>query len=110
MIFSLPGGTVTRDVAPDPAVQKIADYWTARGSALAARPLAKQTGDFTRTQDGDGESTMGDLAADVQYWAAGTAGKGRADLALGATKPATGSNAVAWDLPYAKGTGAGDAD
>ncbi|MGI5322107.1 bifunctional metallophosphatase/5'-nucleotidase [Actinomadura nitritigenes] len=101
---------VTRDIAPDPAVQKIADYWTARGNALAARPLARQTGDFTRAQNGSGESTMGDLAADVQYWAAGTSRKGRADLALVATKPVTGSNAVARDLPYAKGTAAGDAD
>jgi 5'-nucleotidase len=101
---------VTRDVPADPAVQKIVDYWKARGERRAAEPVAAQTGDFTRAQNAHGESTMGDLAADVQYWTAARSREGRADLALVATKPVKGSVAVARDLPYAKGTGAGDAD
>ncbi|MUN40180.1 MULTISPECIES: bifunctional UDP-sugar hydrolase/5'-nucleotidase [Actinomadura] len=101
---------VTRDVPADPEVKRIADYWTARGAQRFAEPVARQKGDFTRTQNAQGESTMGDLAADVQYWTAGRSRKGRADLALVATRPRTGSNAVSRDLPYAKGTGAGDED
>ncbi|MCP2338761.1 bifunctional metallophosphatase/5'-nucleotidase [Actinomadura rupiterrae] len=101
---------VTRDIAPDREVQRIADYWTGRGNRRAAEPLATQTGDFTRAANPQGESTLGDLAADVQYWTANRGPAGRADLALVATKPAQGSTALAADLPVAKGTSAGDAD
>ncbi|TDD89819.1 bifunctional metallophosphatase/5'-nucleotidase [Actinomadura rubrisoli] len=101
---------VTRDVPPDPEVQRIADYWTARGAKRAAEPLAAQTGDLTRAPNAHGESTMGDLVADAQYWTARRSREGRADLALVAVKPVKGSTAVARDLPFAKGTGDGDAD
>ncbi|WP_433326082.1 bifunctional metallophosphatase/5'-nucleotidase [Spirillospora sp. CA-294931] len=101
---------VTRDIAPDPRLQKIADYWKARGQRRAAEPVAAQTGDFTRVQNAHGESTLGDLAADVQYWTASRSRAGRADLALIATKPLKGSTALRRDLPAAKGTDPGDAD
>ncbi|MFD9029724.1 bifunctional metallophosphatase/5'-nucleotidase [Streptomyces sp. NPDC059567] len=101
---------VTRNVAPDRDVQKIADYWSARGAQRSAEPLAKQTGSFTRTPNAAGESTAADLYADVQYWNANRTRQGQADLALIAARPAKGSNAVRGDLPYAKGSLPGDAD
>ena len=101
---------VTRDTAPDPAVQRIADHWTARGAQRWSEPLARQTGSFTRAENAAGESTAADLFADVQYWVAGRTRADRADLALVAARPATGSSAVRGDLPYARGDGPGDAD
>ncbi|MEU9859867.1 bifunctional metallophosphatase/5'-nucleotidase [Streptomyces sp. NPDC047971] len=101
---------VTRDVPPDREVQKIADYWSARGARRSAEPLARQTGSFTRTPNAAGESTAADLYADVQFWNANRTREGRADLALIAARPAKGSNAVRGDLPYAKGSLPGDAD
>ncbi|MFI6516064.1 bifunctional metallophosphatase/5'-nucleotidase [Spirillospora sp. NPDC050679] len=101
---------VTRDIAPDPAVAKIVDYWKARADRRTAEPVAKQTGDLTRTPNAHGESTLGDLAADAQLWTAARNRRGRADLALVATKPRKGSTALARDLPFAKGATPGDAD
>ncbi|MEU9998755.1 bifunctional metallophosphatase/5'-nucleotidase [Streptomyces sp. NPDC050848] len=101
---------VTRDVAPDPEVQKIVDHWAARGAERFAEPLATQTGPFTRAANAAGESTAADLYADVQYWNANRTREGKADLALIAAQPAKGSNAVRTDLPYAKGSHPADAD
>ncbi|GAA1543805.1 bifunctional metallophosphatase/5'-nucleotidase [Actinomadura kijaniata] len=101
---------VTRDLAPDPEVGRIVSYWKARGERRAAEPLARQTGDLTRTPNAHGESALGDLAADVQHWTAARTRRGRADLALVATRPHKGSTALARDLPFAKGNAAGDAD
>lgn len=101
---------VTRDVAPDSAVQKIVDYWVARGARRFAEPLARQTGSFTRTPNAAGESTAADLYADVQYWNANRTRAGQADLALISARPAKGSNAVRGDLPFGKGSHPADAD
>ncbi|WP_433160965.1 bifunctional metallophosphatase/5'-nucleotidase [Kribbella sp. CA-247076] len=99
---------VTRDVTPDPKIQRIVDYWTTAGERKYAEPVATVTGDFTRTANAVGESTFGDLAADVHLW---TARKdGRADLGLIAAKPATGSTALRGDLLVAKSNKPGDAD
>lgn len=100
----------TRDVEPDPDVQSIVDHWIARGEQRSARPVAEITGDFTRTPNDAGESTMGDLAADVQYWAAEQTEAGKADLALVSTDPHEGSNAVRRDLLVANSGEPGDAD
>ncbi|GAA4214099.1 bifunctional metallophosphatase/5'-nucleotidase [Actinocatenispora rupis] len=100
----------TRDVPVDPEVQGIADYWTAQGRTRYATKLTTITGDFTRTPNASGESTMGNLAADFAYWDANQNRDGRADLALIAVKPVSGSVALTGDLKYAKGTGANDAD
>lgn len=96
---------VTRDVTPDPTIQKIVDYWTAAGERKYAEPVATITGDFTRTANAAGESTFGDLAADVHLWTA----KGKADLGLIATKPAVGSTALRGDLLVAPGNNPKDA-
>ncbi len=87
---------VTRDVVPDPKLQKIVDYWAAAGERKYAEPVATATGDFTRTPNAVGESTMADLAADVHLWTARRYGK--ADLGLIAAKPAIGSTALRGDL------------
>lgn len=100
----------TRDVPVDEELQYIADYWTAKGAKRFATPLAKVTGDFTRTPNASGESTMGNLAADFAYWDANQHRGGRADLALISVKPVSGSNALTGDLLFAKGTNPADAD
>jgi 5'-nucleotidase len=101
---------VTRDVPVDPEIQGIADYWWARGKTRYATPLATTTGDFTRTLNASGESTMGNLVADAALWSANSSRDGRADLAMISVKPATGSVALSGDLRYAKGANPGDAD
>jgi 5'-nucleotidase len=86
----------THDVPPDPEMQATVNYWVDAGIKRWVQPLAKQTGDFTRAATQLGESTMGDLGADVLYWDANQAGD-HVDLALFATAPRTGSVALAGD-------------
>ncbi|TDW19490.1 bifunctional metallophosphatase/5'-nucleotidase [Kribbella kalugense] len=100
---------VTRDVTPDPKIQGIVDYWAANGDRKYQEPVATITGDFTRTANAVGESTLADLAADVHLWTARQNG-GRADLGLIAAKPATGSTALRADLLVANSNKPGDAD
>lgn len=99
---------VTRDVQPDAGIQRIVDYWTAAGERRYAEPVATITGDFTRTANAAGESTLADLAADVHVWTARQ--DGRADLGLIAAKPATGSTALRGDLLVADSNKPGDDD
>ncbi|WP_229758924.1 bifunctional metallophosphatase/5'-nucleotidase [Peterkaempfera bronchialis] len=101
---------VTRDLPPDPAVQRITDYWVDRAAERRSEPLARQTGSFTRAEDADGESTAADFFADVQLWDAARTPGGHADLALLAARPAVGATAVRGDLPYDRGDTPGDAD
>ena len=58
----------TQDVARDPGVQEIADYWTAYTTRRGGTPIGRQTGSFTRVRNAAGESTIGDLAADWALW------------------------------------------
>jgi 5'-nucleotidase len=104
----------SQDVPKDPEIQQIADYWTAAANKRSLIPIGRQTGSFSRTRNANGESTMGDLAADWALWS------GRqpipwidngnrypdvpADLALVAMAPFTGSTVVGGDLPYPSGT------
>jgi 5'-nucleotidase len=99
---------VTRDVAPDADIQRIVDYWAAAGERKYAEPVATITGDFTRTANSNGESTLADLAADVHLWTARQ--NGNADLGIVAAKPATGSTALRGDLLVANSNKPGDAD
>jgi len=101
---------VTRDVAVDPELQDIADYWTAQGAKRYATPLAKLTADFTRTANSSGQTTMGNLAADWAFWDAQQIKGNTVDLALVVVKPATGASPFSGDLLYAKGTNPADAD
>ncbi|MFC4015867.1 bifunctional metallophosphatase/5'-nucleotidase [Nonomuraea purpurea] len=101
---------VTRDVTPDPAMTRLVDHWKGRSAQTYARPIGKISGDITRTRESDGESTLGNLLADVQYADAKQAGRGPVDLSLVATAPLKGSNSLRGDLRFAKGTNAADAD
>jgi 5'-nucleotidase len=101
---------VTHDVPVDAQLQDIADYWTRQSDKLYATPLARQTGDFTRTPNADGESTLGNLAADFMVWDTRQSKDGHAELALVPAHPITGAAALRGDLPYAKGANAADED
>jgi 5'-nucleotidase len=101
---------VTLDVTPDPEIQRIVDYWTAVGETRYAAPAGRLTGDFTPVLNANGQSTMGDLGADLMLWSADHHRPGSADFGLVAAKPITGSNAVAGRLLYAKGDNPSDAD
>lgn len=101
---------VTWDVPVDKELQGIADYWTAQSDKLSATPLARQTGDFTRTPNADGESTLGNLVADFMVWDTWQSRDGQAELALVPAHPIHGAGSLRGDLPYAKGDNAADAD
>ncbi|MEU7900209.1 bifunctional UDP-sugar hydrolase/5'-nucleotidase [Nonomuraea sp. NPDC049152] len=91
---------VTRDVPADPDMVKMVDYWTAKGLETAAKPVGKITGDLTRARDTDGESTLGNLVADVELADSRRTPGGGADLAMVAVAPAKGSNSLRADLKY----------
>ncbi|MEV5965990.1 bifunctional metallophosphatase/5'-nucleotidase [Kribbella sp. NPDC051952] len=99
---------VTLDVTPDPRIARIVDYWTAFGERRYGTVAGHLDGDFTPALSVSGESTMGELGADLCLWSARR--NGPVDFALVAAKPITGSNAVAGSLLYAKGSNANDAD
>ncbi|MFD9813667.1 bifunctional metallophosphatase/5'-nucleotidase [Streptomyces sp. NPDC059080] len=100
----------TRDIAPDPVLREIADYWAGYGARRAAGPLATQTASFTRTRKATGESTMGNLVADWALWAGrqpldpmadpGGPANTPADLALIAVAPRQGQAVIAADLVH----------
>ncbi|WP_327091480.1 bifunctional metallophosphatase/5'-nucleotidase [Nonomuraea sp. NBC_01738] len=101
---------VTRDVQADPEMVKMVDYWNAKAKETYARPVGTVTGDLTRTRDADGESTLGNLAADVEYADSQRTPGGGADLAMVAVAPSKGSNSLRGDLKFAKGADPADAD
>ncbi|ADD44482.1 bifunctional metallophosphatase/5'-nucleotidase [Stackebrandtia nassauensis] len=101
---------VTRDVTPDPEMQDIVDYWNEQGDKRFARPVAELDGDFTRVKDDSGESTMGNLTADVNLWTANHSHGGEADFAITMTDPHKGSNAIRADLKVADSGKPGDAE
>ncbi|MGK5630450.1 bifunctional metallophosphatase/5'-nucleotidase [Streptomyces sp. URMC 123] len=107
----------TRDVAPHPELKEVADYWAGSGTQRSLVPLGRQTASFTQRRTPEGESTMGDLAADWAFWAGrralGPIGDGNphpntpADLALVAIAPRVGQCVIGADLVYdlpSKGT------
>lgn len=99
----------THDLAPDPQVQKIVNYWVDEGVKRYNIPLATQSNDITRARNNLGESSMGNLAADVLYWEARRDGDA-VDLAVFAAAPRKGSVALAGDgLLEAPSPSAGDA-
>ncbi|MEV7415388.1 bifunctional metallophosphatase/5'-nucleotidase [Streptomyces sp. NPDC089919] len=98
------------DIAPDPGMQRLVDYWNVQATARAATVIGRQSGAFTRTRNPAGESTMGNLVADWARWAGSrptdpdcTANRHPnvpAELALVATAPRVGQTVIAGDLPY----------
>ncbi|MEV0587015.1 bifunctional metallophosphatase/5'-nucleotidase [Nonomuraea sp. NPDC050310] len=101
---------VTRDVPPDPDMTELVEYWLAKGAESYARPVGALTGDVTRVRDADGESTLGNLAADVAHADSHRTPGGAADLAMVAVAPVKGSNSLRADLKFAKGANPADAD
>ncbi|GIH17230.1 5'-nucleotidase [Rugosimonospora africana] len=101
---------VTHDLPVDEELQDIADYWTGQSDKLYATALARQTGDFTRIPNPDGESTLGNLVADFMVWDTLQSKQGHAELALCPAHPIVGAAALRGDLPYAKGTNPMDED
>lgn len=99
----------TRDVAPDPALKEVVDYWAGQAAARNAARIGRQTGSFSRTRNTAGESTMGDLVADWALWAgrrpsdpendANVHPNVPAQLALVAAAPRVGQAVIAGDLP-----------
>ncbi|WP_158289560.1 bifunctional metallophosphatase/5'-nucleotidase [Paenibacillus flagellatus] len=94
---------VTRDIAPDPEVERIVSYWAERGGEKWAEPLAELTGDLTRVRNEHGESALADVIADAFYETARTGTPQPADFALTSGVPKR-------DLLYAKGTNPADKD
>ncbi|MEU7641575.1 bifunctional metallophosphatase/5'-nucleotidase [Streptomyces sp. NPDC039016] len=98
----------TRDVAPDPELKSIADYWAGYGARRARTRIGTQTASFTRRRNAVGESTMGNLVADWARWAGSqphgpmddTGGHRNvpADLAVIAVAPRVGAAIIAADL------------
>ncbi|MEV4895020.1 bifunctional UDP-sugar hydrolase/5'-nucleotidase [Nonomuraea sp. NPDC055795] len=84
---------VTRDVPADPEMVAMVDYWNAKAKETGARQIGTLTGDVTRVRDADGESTLGNLAADAEK-----AASDGADLAMVAVAPVKGSNSLRGDL------------
>ncbi|KKK38247.1 hypothetical protein WQ57_10175 [Mesobacillus campisalis] len=94
---------VTRDIQPDPEIERMVTYWAERGNERFAQPVAKLTGDITRARNENGESTLANLAADAHY-TAGIKTRQPADFALTAASPLKG------DLLYKKGSNHSDSD
>jgi len=57
---------VTRDVTPDPVVQKVVDDAVALSAPVGNRPVGSITADITRAAPLSGEEPLGDVIADAQ--------------------------------------------
>ncbi|WP_121612687.1 bifunctional metallophosphatase/5'-nucleotidase [Mesobacillus foraminis] len=94
---------VTRDIPADQEIEKMVSYWSERGKERYAQPVAKLTGDLTRTRNENGESTLANVAADAHYHAGKKVEK-PAEFALTAASPLRG------DLLFKKGSNPADRD
>ncbi|WP_197698227.1 bifunctional metallophosphatase/5'-nucleotidase [Micromonospora viridifaciens] len=100
---------VTRDIEPDPVVSHMAEYWPARQAEMGAQPVTEVAGDFTRTLDATGQSTLGNAAADAMYEDSQLLAAAPADLAVVPVGVFSGSNPFVGDVLYAPGTNPADA-
>ena len=57
---------VARDHAPAADQTALVDHYNTLVAPIKARPIGKITADVTKTQNGAGESALGDLIADAQ--------------------------------------------
>jgi 5'-nucleotidase len=73
---------ITRNVAPDPAVQAIVDKAKTLAAPLANRVIGSITGDISRSTNAAGESALGDVIADAQLASTSPANKGGAVVAF----------------------------
>lgn len=100
----------SHNIEPDPQMQDTVEYWKEQGHQRESRPVAEITDDFTVQKTGSGESSMGDLAADVNLWAANRTKRGKADFGLVMTDPEVGDPAVKGDMLVKDSGSPGDAD
>ncbi|SFJ51608.1 bifunctional metallophosphatase/5'-nucleotidase [Amycolatopsis sacchari] len=91
---------VTRDVTPDPAVQKLVDKAKTESAPIANRQVGTITADLKAAGAASGESALGDVIADAQLEA--TAGN-NAQIAI------TNPGGIRADLTYASSP-AGEGD
>lgn len=106
----------TQDVAQDPELKEVADYWQGFAERRGQTSIGRVTAPFTRTRNAAGECTMGDLVADWAYWAGrqkiGPMNDGNAyrvvpaDLALIAVAPRVGQAVIGGDLVSGAADGA----
>jgi 5'-nucleotidase len=83
--LNTPGPGVIRIPDPskeDPQVRAVVDQYVAAAAPLANRVIGRIQGDLTRTASPLGESTLGDVIADVQHVATQPADLGGARLAF----------------------------
>lgn len=102
---------VTRDVTPDPVVTHMAEYWQQRLEDTASQPVAEIGGDFMRTTDDTGQSTLGNAAADAMYEDSQLANDNadeRADLAMVPVRVFGGSSPFVGDLLREPGSNPAD--
>jgi len=85
---------VTRDVAPDPAMQALVDKYSALVMPIAGEVIGSITADITRADTTAGESAMGDVVADAQLWDTTPPDRGGAVMAF------TNSGGLRADLTY----------
>ncbi|WP_285496625.1 bifunctional metallophosphatase/5'-nucleotidase [Actinomadura sp. NBRC 104425] len=57
---------VTRDVPPDPGINRFVETWKERVAEVADKPIGRITADLTRTPSPAGETALGDVIADAQ--------------------------------------------
>ena len=91
---------VTRDVTPDPVVQKVVDDAVALSAPIANQRVGSIITDITRTAPVSGEQPLGDVIADAQL---------AATTANGAQIAITNPGGIRKDLQYASST-AGEGD
>ncbi|HEY6739951.1 MAG TPA: bifunctional metallophosphatase/5'-nucleotidase [Actinopolymorphaceae bacterium] len=102
---------VTRDIAPDPAVERMVEYWMERKEQTEIRPVATIGGDLDLEADDSGETTLGNAVADAMYADSQEVNADpadRADLAVVPTRVHTGSEPFGTALTYAPGPNPAD--
>lgn len=77
---------VTHDVAPDPAMQQLVDYWVGEKVHTRGISVADIAEDVTGVRTATGESALGDLIADAYQATADRDRRHRSDLALMVTE------------------------
>ncbi|WP_152365650.1 discoidin domain-containing protein [Microlunatus speluncae] len=96
---------VTKDIAPDPTIEKIVSYWLEKWRARQDEPLSSITRDFEFSTTV--ESRIMNLAADLYLAEAKHRRRGNADLAL--VPSDIGVDVVPQGLSYAPGASPADA-
>lgn len=101
---------ITRDIAPDPQIQALADRATEKAEGIAHRPVGRIAADLTKNSAPSGETALGNLIADAQLAAAGARGAQlalanadgmRADLLLAPTSDGKDAGVVTYGEAYA---------